>query len=95
MKVIEVNNDLLIKCPVCNKNALSEEEVTPCEHVCLLATDEGTEISKEGMDIIEEKAEDDGWEEVLNAYENDDLIAYINYQPAPSFFGVYVVFRIR
>lgn len=85
---------LNIHCPFCGSLILSEEKTLYCEHTLFIATDEGGFEYLNPKLSIQKEADlgDKSMDEFTNEIEYPDSIKFAIYQPAPSFFGVYIGF---
>jgi len=98
VKITEINEEDDVCCPICNKIILAKEgESGPeeCPHTLLIATDYGLEFCSDALDqeLLEEKAEDVSWDEVISGIDITKAILIKTYQGAPSFFGSYFLFE--
>lgn len=99
MQRIEMSNivDSEIYCPFCGKKVWDEEEQGVCEHILFRATDYGFDFirSNLGWDGDYEEQDELSLDEFTDAIKYSNAIKFATYQPAPSFFGVYVAFALN
>jgi len=83
-------------CPFCKSEIISDKDInlSPCEHTLFIITDYGAEYCSEliNYEELEKKAHESNWDEAITALEISNSIFIAFYEPAPSFFGVYVGF---
>lgn len=98
MKIIEINANENVCCPICNQIIMANDgESSPeeCPHTLLIATDGGIEFCAESLDaeLLEEQADDSTWDDVISESDNPKAILIKIYEGAPSFFGAYFLFE--
>ena len=91
MNRIEANDGTLY-CPFCGKEIITPEDgpsPNPCEHTLFIICDEGPEYCSEKIDLSK-KDPGVNWDDFTDGLDYPNSIKVAAYQPAPSFFGVYV-----
>ena len=101
MKVHEVESNKNVVCPFCNAVIVDVVEIGPyesCPHTILVATDDGIEEADEkliDLEALENKIEEEdlNYDEAISALEIPNTVLLKQYQPAPSFYGAYHLFK--
>jgi hypothetical protein len=100
------SNELPLHCPVCGQCILTgnydkQDVLNPCKHTLFIANDEGFEYRSnifhktkgiEGAKLNQIDIDDQGYDRFTDSFALKNTIKFAFYEPAPSFFGVYVGF---
>ena len=102
---VELPHETSIYCPFCGKDVhvIRDDEIdlNPCPHTLFIAHDEGFEYrSKKFNEVMRLPVElddlsdmgDENYDSITDKSPIPYSIKFASYQPAPSFFGVYVGF---
>ena len=98
MKVIEKRYDENICCPFCQQVVVENEKshiLAECSHTLLISTDYGVQFGNDtlGVEMLEEESDAQGWDAAVGNFVTSSLVLIKTYQPAPSFFGAYYLFK--
>ena len=98
MKVIEKKYDENICCPFCQQVVAGNRKsqgLAECPHTLLITTDCGVQFGNDklGVEMLEEESDDRGWDAAVANFVDPSLVLIKTYQPAPSFFGAYYLFK--
>jgi hypothetical protein len=100
------SNELPLHCPVCGQCILTgtgdnQDVLNPCKHTLFIANDAGFEYRSnifdkvkgiEGAKLNQIVIGDQGCDRFTDSFALKNTIKFAFYEPAPSFFGVYVGF---
>ncbi len=105
-KIEMQSNNLPLHCPVCGQCILTgtgdkQDVLNPCKHTLFIANDEGFEYRSiifdkvkgiDGAKLNQIDIGDQGCDRFTDSFALKNTIKFAFYEPAPSFFGVYVGF---